>query len=90
LRLQFHLQDTIHEASLKSTKLTCEQVASIRTIAALRREEGVSNEFSKALDISVRPALITTLKTTAVAPIDIRSLIYSYSRPLRLCLSGRM
>ena len=76
MRLSFHLQDAINEASLKSNILTCEQVAAIRTIAALRREEGIANEFSKALDLSVRPALITTLKTTAVIVTAILILIY--------------
>jgi len=68
-RLSDHLQDDLRKASSKAAILTCEQVASIRTIASLRRENGIYDEFSQILDVAVNKALVSTLKSAAVDPL---------------------
>jgi hypothetical protein len=79
ISLPDHLQDTLHDASLKAANLTCEQVGAIRTIGALRREEGIYREFCETMNISVRPALISTLRTTAVSPYIFATLSCSFT-----------
>ena len=63
-----HMQDNARNALVKSTALTCEQVAAIRTIAALRREEGLCRDFSQTLDVTLRAAMKSTYKSTGVRP----------------------
>ena len=62
------MQDEARKALVKSTALTCEQVAAIRTIAALRREEGLYRDFSHTLDVTLRVAMKSTYKSTTVVP----------------------
>lgn len=64
--LQYHLQDHLSESSLKSAALTCELVGSIRTIAALRREEGIYREYCASIETSTRMAMLSTLKATLI------------------------
>jgi ATP-binding cassette, subfamily B (MDR/TAP), member 1 len=65
-RLQKTLSDDLRKAYAKSADMACEQVAAIRTVASLHREEHVLREFVDSLQAPVHEALIKTIKTTAV------------------------
>jgi len=69
-RLADHLHDDLRQTSSKAVILACEQVASIRTIASLRRENGIQDKFCQMLDSAMKPALIYTLKSSAVGSIN--------------------
>jgi hypothetical protein len=73
-----HLQDDLRQASSKAAILTCEQVASIRTIASLRRESGINDEFRQILDMTVNKELLSTLKSAAVSSVIFWWLINKY------------
>jgi len=66
VRLMKHLQDDLRDAFGKSAALVCEQIASIRTVASLRREDALLAEFSTSLNAPVRAAMISTTKNTFV------------------------
>jgi ATP-binding cassette, subfamily B (MDR/TAP), member 1 len=66
MRLMDHLQDDLRDAYGKSAALACEQIAAIRTVAALRRETALHAEFVKSLDAPVRKAMLSTAKSTFV------------------------
>ena len=66
VRLMGHLQDDLRDAFGKSATLVCEQIASIRTVASLRREDALLAEFSTSLKAPVRAAMISTIKSTFV------------------------
>jgi len=80
VKLMMHLQDDLRDAFGLSAALVCEQIASIRTIASLRREDALLAEFSKSMEAPVRKAMISTTKGTLVlitlhfekANVDIR------------------
>jgi len=61
-----HLQDDLRDAYGKSAGLACEQIAAIRTVASLRREDALHAEFVAALDSPVRKAMLSTTKSTFV------------------------
>jgi hypothetical protein len=69
MRLMDHLQDALRDAYGKSAQLACEQIAAIRTVAALRRENALHAEFVVSLRAPVRNAMISTAKSTFVLPI---------------------
>ena len=66
MKLMDHLQDHLRDAFGQSASLICEQVASIRTIASLRREDALVDEYSNSLRAPVRKAMISTIKSTMV------------------------
>ena len=68
MRLQDHLQDDLRDAYGKSAALACEQIAAIRTVAALRRESALLSEFVESMTGPVRKAMISTAKSTFVRP----------------------
>jgi len=49
-----------------SANIACEQVAAIRTVASLNREVALHREFMDSLNVPVRRALYSTLKSTLV------------------------
>jgi ATP-binding cassette, subfamily B (MDR/TAP), member 1 len=69
MRLQDHLQDDLREAYGKSAALACEQIAAIRTVASLRRENALHSEFVFSLDAPVRQAMRSTAKSTFVCSL---------------------
>ena len=71
MRLQDHLQDDLRDAYGKSAALACEQIAAIRTVAALRRESALLDEFIESMAGPVRKAIISTAKSTFVPPPQI-------------------
>jgi len=60
------LQDHLRDAYGNSASLATEQIAAIRTVASLRRENALLAEFISSLDAPVRKAMISTIKSTAV------------------------
>ena len=68
MRLMDHLQDDLRDAYGKSAALACEQIAAIRTVASLRRENALYAEFVKSMDAPVRKAMLSTTKSTFVSP----------------------
>jgi ABC transporter transmembrane region len=66
MRLQDHLQDDLRDAYGKSAALACEQIASIRTVASLRRESALLAEFVANMQAPVRKAMFSTAKSTFV------------------------
>ena len=67
MRLQDHLQDDLREAYGKSAQIACEQIAAIRTVASLRRENALHMEFVTSMDAPVRiEAVLSTTKSTFV------------------------
>ena len=66
MRLQDHLQDDLREAYGKSAQIACEQIAAIRTVASLRRENALHMEFVTSMDAPVRKAMLSTTKSTFV------------------------
>ena len=64
-----HLQDDLREAYGKSAQIACEQIAAIRTVASLRRENALHREFVTSLDAPVRKAMLSTTKSTFVLPL---------------------
>jgi ATP-binding cassette, subfamily B (MDR/TAP), member 1 len=66
MRLQDHLQDTLRDAYGASAQLACEQIASIRTVASLRRENALYEEFLQSMEAPVRKAMISTATSTVV------------------------
>jgi ATP-binding cassette subfamily B (MDR/TAP) protein 1 len=68
MKLQDHLQDDLRDAYGQSAALACEQIAAIRTVAALRREPALLGEFVESMAGPVRKALISTAKSTFVSP----------------------
>lgn len=66
MRLIRHLQDDLRDAYGKSAALACEQVAAIRTVASLRREDALLEEFRESMNAPVRKAMIATTKSTFV------------------------
>jgi ATP-binding cassette, subfamily B (MDR/TAP), member 1 len=65
-RLQRTLSDDLRKAYAESAEMACEQVAAIRTVASLNREEHVLREFVESLEKPVHDALIKTIKTSGV------------------------
>ena len=70
-----HLQDDLRDAYGKSAALACEQIAAIRTVASLRREDALLVEFCHSMNAPVSKALITTTKSTFVRAPLLNSLI---------------
>jgi ATP-binding cassette subfamily B (MDR/TAP) protein 1 len=70
MRLMDHLQDHLRDAYGNSAALATEQIAAIRTVASLRRENALHAEFCDSLDAPVRKAMISTIKSTLVGPFD--------------------
>jgi ATP-binding cassette subfamily B (MDR/TAP) protein 1 len=66
MRLQDHLQDDLRDAYGKSAQIACEQIAAIRTVASLRRENALHMEFVTSMDAPVRKAMLSTTKSTFV------------------------
>ena len=66
VNLMIHLQDDLRDAFAKSSALICEQVAAIRTVASLRREDALLAEFSNGLHAPVRKAMMATIRSTLV------------------------
>ena len=75
MRLQDHLQDDLREAYGKSAQIACEQIAAIRTVASLRRENALHAEFVDSLNAPVRNAMLSTAKSTFVCVFVYLSLI---------------
>lgn len=69
MRLQEHLQDDLRDAYGKSASIFCEQIASIRTVASLRREAALHKEFVHSMNVPVRKAMLSTAKSTFVFPL---------------------
>jgi hypothetical protein len=69
MRLMDHLQDDLREAYGKSAQIACEQIAAIRTVASLRRENALHREFVTSLETPVRKAMLSTTKSTFVLPL---------------------
>lgn len=69
MRLQEHLQDDLRHAYGNSAAIACEQIAAIRTVASLRRENALHAEFVSSLDAPVRKAMLSTIKSTFVISI---------------------
>jgi hypothetical protein len=88
MRLMDHLQDDLREAYGKSAQIACEQIAAIRTVASLRRENALHREFVTSLDAPVRKAMLSTAKSTFVLSFGIIS-DFSILHSVRviLCLS---
>ena len=68
-----HLQDDLRDAYGKSASLACEQIAAIRTVASLRREDALLVEFCNSMNAPVRKAMIATIKSTLVRALSIFS-----------------
>jgi ATP-binding cassette subfamily B (MDR/TAP) protein 1 len=66
MRLMDTLQDHLRDAYGNSASLATEQIAAIRTVASLRRENALHAEFVSSLDAPVRKAMIVTIKSTIV------------------------
>jgi ATP-binding cassette subfamily B (MDR/TAP) protein 1 len=66
VKLMDHLQDHLRDAYGTSAALVCEQIASIRTVASLRRENAILAEFQNSINVPVRKAMISTIKSTLV------------------------
>lgn len=66
IHLEDHIQDSQAEPTLNATALTCEQVSAIRTIAALRRESGICQEFEKGLALARRANMKSVHKSMIV------------------------
>ena len=66
VKFMHHLQDDLRDAYGKSAALACEQIAAIRTVASLRREDTVLVEFCDSMNAPVRKAMIVTVKSTFV------------------------
>jgi hypothetical protein len=66
MRLQDHLQDDLRDSYGASAAIACEQIAAIRTVASLRRENALHAEFVASLDAPVRQAMLSTTKSTIV------------------------
>jgi ATP-binding cassette, subfamily B (MDR/TAP), member 1 len=60
------LNDQLREAYGESAQIACEQVAAIRTVASLNREETLHAEFVDSLIAPVQKALYSTLKSTVL------------------------
>jgi hypothetical protein len=60
------LSDDLRKAYAESANMACEQVAAIRTVASLNREEHVLRDFVESLEKPVHDALIKTIKTAGV------------------------
>jgi ATP-binding cassette subfamily B (MDR/TAP) protein 1 len=60
------LQDDLRDAYGNSASLATEQIAAIRTVASLRRENALHAEFVSSLVAPVRKAMISTIKSTTV------------------------
>jgi len=68
IRIQDSLQDDLRKAYGKSAALACEQIAAIRTVASLRREDALYTEFVASMNAPVRKAMISTAKSIFVFP----------------------
>jgi len=68
MRVQNNLQDSLREAYGKSAALACEQIAAIRTVASLRREDALYHEFVASMNAPVRKAMVSTAKSIFVYP----------------------
>lgn len=75
VKLMDHLQDHLRDAYGSSAALVCEQIASIRTVASLRRENAILAEFQYSINVPVRRAMISTIKSTTVSSIPTDFLI---------------
>lgn len=68
--LRVHLlgacDDRLRKAFEKSAALACEQVAAIRTVAALNREMALYQEYRDSLKKPIRQAMHSTLQISAV------------------------
>lgn len=80
VKLMDHLQDHLRDAYGNSAALVCEQIASIRTVASLRRENAILAEFQESINLPVRRAMISTIKSTLV-----RFLVLCYPLISALC-----
>jgi ATP-binding cassette subfamily B (MDR/TAP) protein 1 len=88
MRLMDHLQDDLREAYGKSAQIACEQIAAIRTVASLRRENALHQEFVTSLDAPVRKAMLSTTKSTFVLSFNIiADFSIFHSVRVLLCLS---
>jgi hypothetical protein len=61
-----HLQDDLRDAYGKSAALACEQIAAIRAVASLRREDALLAEFLESMNVSLGKIMIATTKSTFV------------------------
>ena len=68
VKLMDHLQDHLRDAYRNSAALVCEQISSLRTVASLRRENAILAEFQDSINLPVRKAMISTIKSTTVFP----------------------
>jgi len=64
--MQNKLTQELRKSYAHSADLACEQVAAIRTVAALNREPQVLEEFVSSLEGPVRAAMIKTMRSTLV------------------------
>jgi len=64
--LQRTLSDALRKSYAQSADVACEQVAAIRIVAALNRENRVLQDFMKSLEQPVHDALMKTLRSTFV------------------------
>jgi ABC-type bacteriocin/lantibiotic exporter with double-glycine peptidase domain len=88
VKLMDHLQDHLRDAYGSSAALVCEQIASIRTVASLRRETAILAEFQDSINSPVRQAMISTIKSTTVFLLyRLANIRYLHSVNLLHCLS---
>ena len=66
VRLQDHLHDDLRKAYGNSAALACEQIAAIRTVASLRREDALHAEFVASMVGPVRKGMVSTAKASFV------------------------
>lgn len=86
--LRTHLLATLDTKMRKayeaSATLACDQVASIRTIASLKREIALHKEFCQSLKAPMRKALRSTLGSAAVCPSQGEADIISYMHSVKV------
>jgi ATP-binding cassette, subfamily B (MDR/TAP), member 1 len=64
--MQNKLTLELRQSYAQSANVACEQVAAIRTVAALNREERVIEDFVASLEAPVHAAMIKTMRSTLV------------------------
>jgi hypothetical protein len=67
MRVLNNLQDDLRDAYEKLAAFACEQIASIRTIVSLHREEMLLAEFVFSMNAPVRKMMISTAKSIFVS-----------------------
>lgn len=60
------MSEALRKSYAQSADVACEQVAAIRTVAALNRENQVLRDFMESLEQPVHDALMKTLRSTFV------------------------